>query len=401
MDLAGDARAGPSIPANAVPVSMLASSPIAIFFSTVRANVTKNLQYVSLRAMHHLMEGLSFKVPRCAEVLDSTLAELNVQTGIPDKIVRWNERGGNAYGPLALPGRGRIIVDISETLNPTNGTNLLMAQVMEKKDEKETAPVVFLSMRSSTLDIPMRAELPLRALLKGCPDLSKSYAVYLHALLTDRGDEFIYYGITKRGWNRRFLEHANEGMTTEARRLFPQKFGELIDARAAQRAGRDDSRPKLAGIVSAVCAVGVDEDMALDIEEYLVDKYSLAAKHPGGLNMIPGGHEGIRVLHELSGRSPAALVASENREAALDEYLIRHPQFGIPKPGVAMAWNNPVYAEAVICGRDNRLTPEQVREIRFLAATGWGLAAIVQKVGAIDEGQIRRVLASRTYSRIR
>src|SRR3954463_12599426 len=107
--------------------------------------MSKRFQYVNLRGMYHLMDGLSFKVPRCAEVLDHALVQLNQRTGIPDRIVRWNARGGHARRPLVLHGHGRIIVDITEMFIPERG-NMLMAQVVEKKDEKEGAPVVFLSM---------------------------------------------------------------------------------------------------------------------------------------------------------------------------------------------------------------------------------------------------------------
>jgi hypothetical protein len=34
-------------------------------------------QFVNLRAMHHVMSGLSFNVRACAEVLDTALGELN------------------------------------------------------------------------------------------------------------------------------------------------------------------------------------------------------------------------------------------------------------------------------------------------------------------------------------
>ena len=35
-------------------------------------------------------------------------------------------------------------------------------------------------------------------------------------------------------------------------------------------------------------------EAALEAEERMVDKYSLASKHPYGLNMIPGGLAGLR-----------------------------------------------------------------------------------------------------------
>src|SRR3546814_8833775 len=83
-----------------------------------------------------------------------------------------------------------------------------------------------------------------------------------------------------------------------SQRLFPRKLEELIDARAAEVSGVPDGRPKLAGIITAICAAGLMEAQAMNVEEYLVDKYSLSSKHKNGLNMIPGGYEGIRSLQD-------------------------------------------------------------------------------------------------------
>lgn len=346
------------------------------------------------------MDGLSFKVARCADVLDAALIQLNLQTKALDKIIAWNKRGAHSSGPLSLPTPGRLIVELTEAVG-RDGKTMWMAQAIRKTDEKETAPVVFFRMQSLSLDIPMRLEVPLRALIKGGAKLEGSYVVYLHALLTNDGKAFTYYGITKRGWSVRFVEHTKSAMKAESRRLFPLKLNELVSARVAERKGEIDERPKLAGIVSSLCAVGLNEDAALDTEEYLVDKYSLSSKHPAGLNMIPGGREGIRVLHTLIGDTQIRLVDTESRDATLGEYLKSHPQLGIPKPGVAEKWNDPAYAEAVICGRQNRLTADQVREIRYLAATGLSTEQIAANAGALDNAQVFRVLDGRTYARIR
>lgn len=45
----------------------------------------KKFKFVSIAGMHYLMDGLAFKVGRCAEVLDATLISLDEQTGIPTK----------------------------------------------------------------------------------------------------------------------------------------------------------------------------------------------------------------------------------------------------------------------------------------------------------------------------
>src|SRR3546814_14955493 len=98
----------------------------------------------------------------------------------------------------------------------------------------------------------MRVEVPLRALLKGGRKLQGTYSVYLHALLTDVGEELVYYGITKRGWNTRFSEHVNSSIRNGSQRLFPRKLEHLIDARPAEVSGLPDGRPTLDGRITAI-----------------------------------------------------------------------------------------------------------------------------------------------------
>jgi hypothetical protein len=293
------------------------------------------------------MDGLTFKVSRCAEVLDAALVELDHKTGVTKKIFDWNQRGGDLLNPPSLPLDGRLIVTVEQAFSEAKGMMFMSKVQVQKNEKKEIAPVVFFEMQSLTLDVPMRTEVPLRGLVKGGPKLKGTHSVYLHALLADNGEEYVYYGITKRGWNVRFSEHVKAAVGEGSRRLFPRKLEELINARAAQLTGKADDRPKLAGIITAICAIGLDEKQAMDAEEYLVDKYSLSSKHSNGLNMMPGGYEGIRALHRLSILTEPKFLDTDAREELLDGYLQEHPQLGIPKPGVAEKWNDPTYAEAV------------------------------------------------------
>ena len=48
--------------------------------------------------------------------------------------------------------------------------------VLSKTGEAEAAPTVFFSVHSPTLDIPMRTEIPQRALLIGNPPLAGTYS---------------------------------------------------------------------------------------------------------------------------------------------------------------------------------------------------------------------------------
>lgn len=73
----------------------------------------------------------------------------------------------------------------------------------------------------------------------------------------------------------------------------------------------------------------------------------------------------------------------------------------MPNPLIAERWTDDAYAKAVICGHANRLIMEQVRRIRMLAAPGHSTSYIVARSGAIGANQVRRVIANRTYARIR
>lgn len=117
--------------------------------------------------------------------------------------------------------------------------------------------------------------------------------------------------------------------------------------------------------------------------------------------MIPGGREGIRFLHQLVGTRENSFIDTDDREATFVKFRAKHPHAGVLNPGVAAAWDDPVYAEAVICGRENRLSADQVRRIRYLAAVGHSLESIKTALGAVNDGQIKRVLAGRAYSRIK
>lgn len=360
----------------------------------------KRLKFVDISSLHHLMEGLSMQVGTCAKVLDDALFSLDKNTGIPARIIKWNQKGANLAKFPKIRLDGRLIVEIEQLHNRNTNQSILSCVVRQVKEDLQGSPAVFFNMRSPSLNIPMRVEVPLRAVVKGGRKLKGTYTAYLHALLVSNGEEFVYYGITKRGWNTRFMEHVTSSLRDHSKRLFPLKIEELIHARAAELSGIAETRPSLAGIVTAVCAIGLTEVQAMDVEEYLVDKYSLSSKHEYGLNMIPGGYEGIRVLHALALGTKASFVDTESREQILGEYLKQHPRIGVPNPLVAAKWNDPEYAEAVICGRQNRLKAGQVREIRYLAALGYPVDVIRDTVGAVDDTQVTRVLAGRTYARI-
>lgn len=255
--------------------------------------LSRSLRFVDAVALMHLSRGLTFDALRCAEVLDHALIGLDDRTGYVTELIDWVGAGGLAHGPCPTFPSARIIADVTEAMN-AGGQVMRMATVLKNASEAGIAPVVFLSMVSPTLDIGMRVELPMRALLHGNPPLAGTYTLYLHALQTSDGEDFVYYGITRRGWSLRFNEHTRAAVAYGSKRLFARTFNDLIEARVAELSGINDERPKLRGLITAICATGLSREAAEEAEEAMVEKYSLASKHPRGLNMIPGGAAGAR-----------------------------------------------------------------------------------------------------------
>jgi hypothetical protein len=64
-------------------------------------------------------------------------------------------------------------------------------------------------------------------------------------------------------------------------------------------------------------------------------------------------------------------------------------------------WEDDEYAEAVICGRDNRFSVDQVRLIRFLHVEGRPVTQIAAAVDCHDLPRLNRVIRRRTYGRVR
>src|SRR5438034_368041 len=75
------------------------------------------LRYVDLAAMRHLTTGLTFDIDRCAGVLDHALGGLNEQTRLPDQLLVWIRAGAFAAGSYPHDEKGRIIVDVTQTIN--------------------------------------------------------------------------------------------------------------------------------------------------------------------------------------------------------------------------------------------------------------------------------------------
>jgi hypothetical protein len=116
--------------------------------------------------------------------------------------------------------------------------------------------------------------------------------------------------------------------------------------------------------------------------------------------MISGGFKGLRELHE-HGIINRQNISVEDRDKAIEKFIRRNPRKGIPNPFIAELWKDDEFYLKVMEARPKTLSPEQVREIRRLARQNWSFNQIVEEVGALNELQVKNVIAGKTYTRIK
>ena len=240
--------------------------------------------------------------------------------------------------------------------------------------------------------------IPLQFLLKGWGDANSGHQCYLHTISHNMGqlktfgdwrarmeadsDEYYYVGITGRNWLLRLGEHIRE-MHRGGRKRFHAAWRESL--------GLSDVL-----FVSSLLDVNLTFEQAMDWEEIHVEKFAYG---PNGLNMIPGGFEGLRQLHKL-GIIARQDISLEERERAMAEYLRRNPRKGIPNPFMAELWKDDNHYLKVNAANPKRLSAPQVRRIRELAAEGSSIENITKAVGALNETQVKNVITGRSYGRI-
>jgi len=131
-------------------------------------------------------------------------------------------------------------------------------------------------------------------------------------------------------------------------------------------------------------------------EEFLVQGHWSDARK---LNLIPGGKSGLKYMRENGMLGDGVVPLPDDRDRLLADWIREHPRKGLPAPWVSEKWKDPDWAIAQICGRENRLSVEQVRAIRQLARAH-SVEQIAERIGARNADQVRRVIDGKTYTRV-
>lgn len=328
------------------------------------------------------------------ERLDECLQGINSQAGFLagaiDHLITQNQRSSYiSVGSRLVP----LPLDIAQE------SDLEIRSVNTQAVTKPLpGPALYHSVLGYQNGIFHKRIVPLQFLLKGWGDASRGFQCYVHAIsenvsrfstpedllrlnLRD-SDNYYYVGITGRNWLLRLDEHLRE-MAKGSRRLFYKAWRERF------------GKPGIL-FTSALKEVNLTYEQAMNWEEAEVDKIS---SDQFGLNMIPGGFKGLRLLHECRIIADTN-ISLEERDHAIAEYCRRHARKGLPNPFIAELWKDDNFYLKVIEAKEKTLSSHQVSQIRSLHAQGKSLPQIVDEVGAINEQQVKNVITGKTYRRM-
>ncbi|USQ96518.1 hypothetical protein [Caulobacter sp. RL271] len=214
----------------------------------------------------------------------------------------------------------------------------------------------------------------------------KAFVLYQHIFGSGNSypnDGYFYVGVTTRSWQARWAEH-RRAMNNGSPLLFHRRLREEMDA------GR------VTYIHHKVMGITEDLEQLYATEEFLVAGHWDDQRR---LNMIPGGKSGLKYMREHGMLLSRLVPAPDERDRIVSEWLRANPRKGLPAPWVSEKWKDDAWAVAQICGRDGRLSVEQVRAIRSLAQDH-ATEEIADRIGALNADQVQRVLDGKTYTRV-
>ena len=344
------------------------------------------MEYINVRSVHRLI-GANYPlgVNSLANSLERFLQQLASHGDyLPRKLLDHNLSGRRNR---EISEFAHVDADFRLDLDVESGKSDLAlldyrVQTEHARDENEKRVVFHINMK-----YPDKANwaihLPLQALIKRFGDVEDGYMCYAHTVtlmdakgIPTDGDGQVYCGITSRNWLERMNEHFRE-IRSGSNKLFHRAWREFQ--------GRSDVM-----LSSELVALNHTYEGAMGWEEWIVKRYM---ESKTSLNMIPGGFLGLKELHKLGYLNRDRDISVTDRDKALFEYAKEHPRIGMPNLLIAGLWEDDEYYEKVIQSRDNTLSKEQVIQIRQLYEDGHHVDNIVKDVGAINIGQVRRVIA--------
>lgn len=376
----------------------------------------KKLKYVNLKAVYQLIGKYAPASPKVfAHIIDEALDNTNqgyVHTeakigrlksndpvisnaliGISDKLLKHNIEGKkdnpwDLYNGLDFDlvheAGDRAFKDGRSIRTYVNAYFYHNESSRPKKDHRVVFHLRFNTYEGTEWSISF----PVQVVMKGYPTIPDNHYGYSHSITLwdqkdgQKGKQQYYIGVTKRNWLKRMGEHFNE-IRKGSNKTFHKAWREYT--------GRSDVL-----LSSELITLNHTFEQIMEWEEWAVDEQIDAG---ASLNMIPGGFKGMKFLHKHRFTN-TPIVSLKEREIAINQYQKENPRLGVPNLIISELWKDEEYAKRVICGGEDRLTVDQVREIRTLSSLGVPIVKITEMVKAKNEQQVSRVLNGDTYSRI-
>lgn len=215
-------------------------------------------------------------------------------------------------------------------------------------------------------------------------------------------NSYIYIGITKRSWQKRYQEHINSSRSNSYLRF--------------HRCLRQDFF-EIGAIEHIIDRAGITEDEAMLIEEKNVEQMSLYPLFPRGLNMIPGGKAGLKFLHEHARRIGYKIERKidadifESELLKMEDFNLKQIQKNqgekVKNEKLAELWANDInFRIKAITNQNHHFSYEQIQCARLLFSSGWDLEKILENIKKLNTekdiniNQLNNLLNGDTYSSI-
>jgi hypothetical protein len=282
--------------------------------------------------------------------------------------------GRSAYGDDTL--RNGFIFSIG----PSKKGGLI-AKITVDEETIHTQPRLELTVPNET-EKPWIISIPIVMLMKKFTLDDSLHCGYSHGVSRAINEApFAYAGITKRNWLTRASEHFREAEGGSKKKFHQHWFTTFKDASVLS--------------FSELAVVNKSYDDIMDWEENIVE---LLMQEGRALNMIPGGKEGIKFLHEHR-------MLGGNKKPSLDDIDEAIRRFSVsrkssPNPLIRALWDDPEYATKVICGGRGRLSLEQISKIRIMATHDVPTAEIAKHIKANNVKQVDNVVKKKTYTKV-
>lgn len=277
---------------------------------------------------------------------------------------------------------GKILAENEQSIQPLLSVDVVTDPVMVGAAMRRQSTLD----ESKVLQPSLLFSVPAHHLLSPKHSLTGAYVLYQHIFGNGGSypnDGHFYVGVTKRSWQQRWAEH-RRAIEFGSNLLFHRRFRE------------EKAQGRITYVHHKVMGITNDLESLYAAEEFLVEGHWQDDRR---LNMIPGGKSGLRYLRENGLLRQRAAPMPDDRERIVDGWLRVNPTKGLPAPWIAERWRDNAWAVAQICGRDNRLSVQQVRAIRELAVAH-SAEEISIRIGAKDAAQVTRVLEGKTYTRV-